>query len=408
MAKRKTSKFAQSRLPKHPRSQAGQSRAHISGLPAEILLRIFGFIPPSEGRPFHHRFNPLATWGVPRRAATRDYLSLALTCRAFTPAATSLLYQKYDHNWDHKTSTPFIERLIAKPELAALVKDVKEVGSIRYHIGTHHSVELRNRNAPSVEAMTSAITRLDIPQANAYNALFQNDQDLYTSLETALLVFLTPNVEKLSLNCCPGLQKAFRARGDRRWALRQPQAALLPLLYAARGIPYGQVHSFKNLRRLKLNMLGFHINTISSVLKLESLRDLVLFDYCNHGFGLDDTGSSWDCAPKTSNVQNIRLDDFDCHLGSLNNLFQSCRALTSFAITTPYSQGPPWQWSEVRNLLLMHHPGLEALKIKDMRDRAAALVRLGSLREFANLKYLATSLELLVGKFIPSCVLHWF
>jgi hypothetical protein len=138
MARRKASKPVQSRSTNRTGRQAGQSiisshfrgirdcgtQDHIDDLPDEILLSIFGFITPTDKR-IDHQADPLATWG-PEKTTTRDYLSLALTCRKLRPAAITMLYRNYDHNFDHKTPTPLIKRLIAKPELAAMAKDVKE------------------------------------------------------------------------------------------------------------------------------------------------------------------------------------------------------------------------------------------------------------------------------------------
>jgi hypothetical protein len=105
----------------------------LSTLPAEILLKIFGFINPREEETDEE--DEEIDNGVPEWA-TSDYLSLVLTCRALKPATTTMLYQKYDHNWDYTTSTPFIERLITQPGLATLVKEVKETGSIMHFWNT--------------------------------------------------------------------------------------------------------------------------------------------------------------------------------------------------------------------------------------------------------------------------------
>jgi hypothetical protein len=101
-------------------------------------------------------------------------------------------------------------------------------------------------------------------------------------LESALILFLTPNIETLALNCCPALSKAEDIGLE--WARREPQQALLPILHAAQGIPYGRVHQFKNLKTLEIRMLGLHINPISPILRLESLCSLTLYEYGKFGF----------------------------------------------------------------------------------------------------------------------------
>jgi hypothetical protein len=238
-------------------------------LPDEILLRIFGFIIPTDKR-IDHKADPLATWG-PEKTTTRDYLSLALTCRKLRPAATTMLYCNYDHNF---------ERLIAKPELAAMVKDIKEVCSLT-GIWRPKNIEPRNRSSGSIQAMCSAISNLQIPGGDAYNALFRPDEDRFYSLESALILFLTPNIEKLALNGCLGLEKPA-GNNTFVYARREPQAALLPLLHAAQGVPYGRVHQSKCLKTLKLCMSGLHMNSVSSILRLGSLRNHPLSKYRNH------------------------------------------------------------------------------------------------------------------------------
>jgi len=102
-----------------------------------------------------------------------------------------MLYQTYIYNYYHVSSTKFISTLIAKPAPAKLVKEVEEVGS---DIGTWHKnckVARRYRNSYSVESMRSILTNLEIPQADAYNALFDDDHDLYHNLVSALILFLT-------------------------------------------------------------------------------------------------------------------------------------------------------------------------------------------------------------------------
>ena len=307
-----------------------------------------------------------------------------------------MLYQKYIHNYDHVSSAKFITTLIAKPALAKLVKEVKEVGSYIGAWHRNHRVARRYRNSYSVESMRSIFTNLEIPRAGAYNALFDDDQDLYHNLESALILLLTPNIERLSLNSTPGLIGTKWPDGP--FALREPHAALLPLLCAAQCIGYGKVHAFNNLTKLMLSMSGFPIKTISPVLRLESLRDLVLFDYYNYAFQLDEIPGEWSCPPSSSMVENIRLDDFECGIQSLEDLLMSCRLLKTFALTTPNEDFLPWQWPKFKASLQECHPSLTALEIRDRTLGRQIIFRLGSLQGFACLEYLAVPLELLVGK----------
>ena len=141
-------------------------------------------------------------------------------------------------------------------------------------------------------------------------------------------------------------------------------------------------------------MLGLHINSISPVLRLGSLRDLNLFEYDNGRLDLDKPPCSWNCPPKFSSIDIIRLDDCSFHFNSLQSLVSSCQALKTFALTIPRFRSPPADWFKLGSLLKIFQPELEALAVKEQCVRT----RLGSLRALHSLKYLAAPLELMIGK----------
>ena len=90
-------------------------------------------------------------------------------------------------------------------------------------------------------------------------------------------------------------------------------------------------------------MSGFPINTISPVLRLESRRDLVLFDYYNYAFELDEISGKRSCPPSSSMFEKIRLEDPECEIQSLEDPLKSCRLLETFALTTPNDDFLSWQ-----------------------------------------------------------------
>lgn len=217
-------------------------------------------------------------------------------------------------------------------------------------------------------------------------------------LETALILYLTPNIETIAFNACPEARTKNGPSQDIVFDQRQPQAGLLPLIHAGQKIPYGHVHQFTQLKSLKIRMLGLHLNSLSPVLRLGALRDLVLSGYRQQEDSLNNLPCQWGCPLEGSMVQNIRLSDFECHLESLEDLLGSCKALKSFAWTTPVTDDdPPYQWPDVGTLLQTLQPGLEALKLKENRKGDKAHSRLGSLQNLTNLRYLAIPLELIVG-----------
>jgi len=278
---------------------------------------------------------------------------------------------------------------------------MKEIGSKEFAF-LAHEFKPRVRSAQSLQAIQSTIEALGLPQEERYVSLLREGEsmDALHELDSWLILCLTPSVESIALNFCPGA-RSTQSRGRlSAFVRRQPHAALIPLVYAGRGIPYGRVHQFARLHSLKIRMQGPHINDISPILRLESLREMVITDYCHEEDSQTDPPCPWDCPLKGSNVQKLKLYNFECHYETLERLLGSFQALESFSWTTPrtYHEGLPYEWSNIKTLLQTLHPRLEALKIKENRDwMVMGLSKLGSLREFTSLRYLYLPLEIMLG-----------
>jgi len=313
-----------------------------------------------------------------------------------------MMYRNYNHCYDHDPSTRFIRSLITNPALGSLVKEMKEVGHDGYNVTrSFEPMKPRARSSQTTQMICSKIETLDIPKGE-YTALFRKGEDASGALESALILYLTPNIEVVALNDCPGARVEQRSPEiilpETGYVQRQPQAALLPIIYAGRGIPYGRVHQFTRLRRLSIQMKGIHINFLSPILQLDSLQEVILSHHDYHDSSISDPPCTWECPPKTSKVHKIRLEYFECHLELLENILGSCQALTSLAWTVPCNgRVIQWQWSEVKALLQTLQPGLQALEINECRNYEKEHARLGSLQEFTSLWYLAMPLELLIG-----------
>lgn len=287
MAQQKGSEIEELRSsPITPPSKDVHSRStadYLSALPDEILLRIFGYLPlASTGDRNFILAKCLVGIGDLPRPPVRDYAGLALTCRSLNRAATTMLYERYVYGYFEQQSTRFIESLITKPALPLLVKEMKEIGSKEFAF-LAHEFKPRVRSAQSLQAIQSTIKALGLPQEERYVSLLREGEsmDALHELDSWLILCLTPNVESIALNFCPGA-RSTRSRGRlSAFVRRQPHAALMPLVYAGRGIPYGRVHQFARLHSLKIRMQGLHINVISPILRLKSLRELVITDYCH-------------------------------------------------------------------------------------------------------------------------------
>jgi hypothetical protein len=100
-------------------------RDHHSYLPYKLLLKsmVSTPIPRSDEGSYSFR----GTWGAPR-PTLQDYSTLALTCRSVNRLATHVLYRRYDHEQSQSTLAKIIVAILNRPELSAMVKEVKEIG----------------------------------------------------------------------------------------------------------------------------------------------------------------------------------------------------------------------------------------------------------------------------------------
>lgn len=251
-------------------ASVNETHSRIGALPDEILLRILECLPNVD--------SPRSNFTVMRqlRRPILDYASIALTCRSLNRAATTMMYRNYNHCYDHDPSTRFIRSLITNPALGPLVKEMKEVGHDGYNVTrSFEPMKPRARSSQTTQMICSKIETLDIPKGEEYTALFRKGEDASSALESALILYLTPNIEVVALNDCPEARVEQRSQEiilpETSYVQRQPQAALLPVIYAGRGIPYGRVHQFTRLRRLSIQMKGIHINFLSPILQLDSL-----------------------------------------------------------------------------------------------------------------------------------------
>jgi hypothetical protein len=124
---------------------------------------------------------------------------LLLTSRNLSRRALGLLYRRYDHEWDIRSSTNFIKAIIARPDVAALVSEVKEIERSFRHL---EKLPAWDRDSDSTEIICLVVQSLELPQGSWFIEQFRTQQDAPNNLEAALLLYLTPRIEVLSLNCC--------------------------------------------------------------------------------------------------------------------------------------------------------------------------------------------------------------
>ncbi|KAF2447018.1 hypothetical protein P171DRAFT_483078 [Karstenula rhodostoma CBS 690.94] len=390
---------------------------YICNLPDELLLNIVQYIPSPKP---DLKANPHLSWGV-QRLPLSDYRSVSLVCQRLNRIVTGVMYAHYDHESDYVSSARFIRTLVENPLLARHVKSLKEIQPAR--LTTVH-LEPYKRSVSSIECLCAISKQLhpqnaqsiilirNIMRKKTMIELFQSGEDTVHDLEAALILALTPNIQTVALNWDPSTASLWDGVQIRPGLVPGWAVCLKMMTPGNRSFPYNPEHQFEHLRKLKVNMSGMRFSDISSVLRLPSLVDLILFDYRKPRNSSDQPNDlDWKCPVKESRIRTIRLDEFDIHYSYLVELISSCQHLEAFALSFSNWIDSPLGCSRFINELEQRHPELEALSIihfvyqppflnQQLVDFKDMPTRFISFRGFRNLRYLVAPLEMLVSPLI--------
>lgn len=354
---------------------------HILKLPDELLLRIVQCIPPTPSTK------------IAEQCSLSDYRSVSLVCRQLNRAATSVMYAYYELT--HASSAPFITTLFHQPRLARLVHGVKGFAVTRQKLGHFE------RSTADTESLIPVIHHLDFPEKDRMLLLFRGGRASCQSVEAALILAMTSNVQTLALK--PMFQDNLTPVASISWQM---------ILAAAQGFSFGLAHRFEHLRVLELHMPHVSPTSLSIVLLLKSLVDLTLIDYHDEDEDYEQAGATWECPLKSSSIRTIRLHRFEINIQLIVKLISSCRSLQGFALRIPDALNLHWdipKYSLLIQELHRHQPELLYLDLTDERyvmerKDSEALGWLDRLKDFKSLKYLAIPLEL-VGELINANVI---
>jgi hypothetical protein len=224
---------------------------------------------------------------------------------------------------------------------------------------------------------------------------------LESNFERAALLCMTPNVEELE----------FQSRREEHWRRRgrldSDMVFLAPILYAARGEPFGKAHTFKHLRYLSIDCQFMWIGDVSVVFKLASLRYLVLEWQDWDVFGMIGNKpnenwhalSNWACEKESSNVEYLEFRNTRTLPSVIALAISSCRVLKSFIHKCELPFDQPW-YAEVLNALVRHSGSLSTLEITfhDTQDcRGVHSEPLAEFHQFTMLEHLRVPFRLITG-----------
>ncbi|KAF2476256.1 uncharacterized protein BDR25DRAFT_349366 [Lindgomyces ingoldianus] len=362
-------KHRQDSMPPQPsKNQAARS---IQNLPDELLLKIISSIPDGG--------QPLAL-----------YRQLSLVSRSFYRVTATPLWRKYEHRWG-KYLTPYICTLMERPDLADLVKEVKSEND--WGILERSP---QGRNQQEREAIFQNLKELGIPKASMWAKQFENGEDVLDDLELALLLCQTRNLETLRVTIGSRIP-SNQGRGT--LSFKSYPSYLEPLMYAACGIPYGRVHQFNSLQRLRLNMKTTVMGRVSCLFRLPSLLELDIEDLhiwnlaFIHQPDCNVILEKWNCPPSFSSIVSLRFWNCTIPKETVDRAIRSCKALKIFSFYG--SAGNGW-YASLTNSLGAHITSLQFVRIQpDIMGSHAD--QFGPFKDFKQLRYLSASMYLLLG-----------
>ena len=188
------------------------------------------------------------------------------------------------------------------------------------------------------------------------------DDTSQSNYERAVVLCLCPNVEEV-------LYGSNHNDKWRRYSDDTDPIAIAPIVYAAKGEPFGRVHRFEKLRYLSIDVQYMPIGDVIPILRLPSLRHLVLEwrNWATAGFNGDEADTAlrnWGCPDRSSSVETLELRNVQCPTSIVRGLLRSCKALKSLSLDC----GCLWEdkrklYLEVLDQLRDHAGSLEELFI---------------------------------------------
>ncbi|KAF2794101.1 hypothetical protein K505DRAFT_31155 [Melanomma pulvis-pyrius CBS 109.77] len=327
----------------------------LLSLPSELILEIFS----------HYASNTPTKPGSTPENALRFY-PLALVCKRLHPFAMSFIYAEYSESPDNLT--PFL----LNPSLWKYVQKIEfpwipEVSKFSPATGRFPLLPVIQEFAleeawPEAlfEGMCMGSIGVDNFERAAIMCHARNVRELSIGLvENPYEKYMLPSLYS------PPRQRSLPSARNKDQVLH----SLDPILYAARGQQFGNVHRFENLHTLRIDMRRLVLKQISSIFRLPSLRVLALGAKRYLTFTELSEGdiSSWEFPPGTSSIQCLEIHRLKVEPSDTVLATQSCRALKSFVhseLSFPSWEG---QYSILLEVARQHKDSLQELKVYNSR-----------------------------------------
>lgn len=270
----------------------------------------------------------------------QELSSISLVNRRFNDIVTPFLYKAYLLDMEPSgRRKKWLRTLCQNPVLRECVKSIWE-----------HSewAPLPDKAYTDLEikSILPNIASLALPDLSNWTSRLSR-RDCLAEVELAIAICQTPKIEIVKTN------QLFPSRYSELplWSL--------PILHAARNIPYGFCHTFSSLRVLDMRIGQEPLSKVSCLFNLPSLRELGILSTSKS----IDTGP-WECRMGTSNVQHLWFLVCDFSSESVKRAIRSCKALTRFTFSTDFDyEFPSSQYDAILSTLQDHRRSLKHIRL---------------------------------------------
>ena len=249
--------------------------------------------------------------GIMSFASEKALYNLCLTSKGLNALAQPILYQTFEQV-DNVPYWPYLRTLIARPDLASQVTDLRicdwEDINLEFSAEAENTAKGPGEGKSWKEVQDVQIARL---MSHLWEGLETDEHDMgysHSEKELVLLLSLTHNLERLSLMLTSADGRLERAMEHAKSSLKADR----PLL--------------TKLNTLDLDWWdmegGFHLDLVSPFLELPSLTTLSA-DRCVDGPSRE---------PRSLNLQRIRLTSSFLADDEIVKLVRACKALKSFKL----------------------------------------------------------------------------
>ncbi|ORY19161.1 hypothetical protein BCR34DRAFT_206911 [Clohesyomyces aquaticus] len=345
--------------------------AFLDRLPDELLLQVL----------------ELLDVGADERNTT--FYSLCLISRRFGRLGQHVLYKTFD--LDCGRPGPFLRTVIARPDLAQRVRYVLW----EYNMAQPGAPPADQPSSSDLRSLRASLKRQDLPWSGQWQTMYASG---HAACLLKLLLLHTPNIRYLGVVD----RTSPRAYFDVSLSNESWTQLFFPPEHRVPSSP-GLSSRYTQLHTLHLRMGGIRMEHIHAIIRLPSLRRLILNGAYHPVNGPSQDNGVATCVPSSSNIVHLEVHrSFMSHTG-LAQLVKACRKLEHLVFSYD-SQSYTRNVAEIGYPILaaalhQHKHTLEHIDLDDLSDRKIpALIdyprgTIGSFQDFTKLNYLGCPIE---------------